>query len=291
MYDSRIGRWFATDPMEDRIPSVSTYAYVANNPLYYVDPDGEFMLDVHQRIMTNATKAFLINNVDYKKFNFSFKNIRRRNANIGFNKGFMYGLVGNTSVCSGGITYPDINMSDNKKAHFDSMNYDQIMTNFDKIYKETENLIEKYKDYYGMDAPKGSNHYSTGLAIGKEVGIKLHAIEDFYSHSNYVEIYEKIYGQTDVNIIPTLEEVINNKKYESFNEALKTDLKTGEYPGTGEGSHREMNHDVGAGTRYHFMKEVRGRKVTWNSRAAEAVATRASSQYLGDVKSKIEESK
>ena len=58
MFDPRVGRWFATDPMEDRIPSVSTYAYVANNPLYYVDPDGEFMLDVHQRIMESEALLY-----------------------------------------------------------------------------------------------------------------------------------------------------------------------------------------------------------------------------------------
>ncbi|OYU84366.1 MAG: hypothetical protein CFE24_07100 [Flavobacterium sp. BFFFF2] len=40
MYDSRIGRWFARDPLEFKFPSFSTYNYCFNNPLLFVDPDG-----------------------------------------------------------------------------------------------------------------------------------------------------------------------------------------------------------------------------------------------------------
>lgn len=40
MYDSRLGRWFAVDPLAVKFPNLSPYNYVANSPLLFVDPDG-----------------------------------------------------------------------------------------------------------------------------------------------------------------------------------------------------------------------------------------------------------
>jgi RHS repeat-associated protein len=39
-YDPEIGRWLAVDPLWMKYPSLSSYNYVANNPLVFVDPDG-----------------------------------------------------------------------------------------------------------------------------------------------------------------------------------------------------------------------------------------------------------
>ncbi|MFT7382018.1 MAG: RHS repeat-associated protein [Roseivirga sp.] len=41
MYDATIGRWLSLDPLSSVYPWVSDYSFVANNPLSYVDPDGE----------------------------------------------------------------------------------------------------------------------------------------------------------------------------------------------------------------------------------------------------------
>ena len=42
-YDSDIlTGWLSVDPMADKYPSLSPYAYCANNPVKLVDPDGEF---------------------------------------------------------------------------------------------------------------------------------------------------------------------------------------------------------------------------------------------------------
>jgi len=41
IYDSRVGRWLSTDPLQVKYPDLSPYNYVANNPIYLVDPDGK----------------------------------------------------------------------------------------------------------------------------------------------------------------------------------------------------------------------------------------------------------
>jgi RHS repeat-associated protein len=40
IYDSRLGRWLALDPLMKKYPNESHYAYVADNPLIYMDKDG-----------------------------------------------------------------------------------------------------------------------------------------------------------------------------------------------------------------------------------------------------------
>jgi RHS repeat-associated protein len=41
IYDSRLGRWLSIDPLAAKYPSLSAYNFVANNPIIYIDPDGE----------------------------------------------------------------------------------------------------------------------------------------------------------------------------------------------------------------------------------------------------------
>lgn len=41
MYDARVGHFVSIDPLANKYPSISPYAFVANNPIIYVDRDGK----------------------------------------------------------------------------------------------------------------------------------------------------------------------------------------------------------------------------------------------------------
>jgi len=44
VYDSRLGRWMAVDPLAEQYPSFSPYISFLNNPLAFIDPDGRVVV-------------------------------------------------------------------------------------------------------------------------------------------------------------------------------------------------------------------------------------------------------
>ena len=55
--------WFSVDPLAEKYAPISPYAYVANNPLIYIDPDGRDIWEVNTRGRVDnswqATKHYL----------------------------------------------------------------------------------------------------------------------------------------------------------------------------------------------------------------------------------------
>ena len=43
-YDPVVGKWMVTDPLQEKYASVSSYCYVINNPIKYMDPNSEKLI-------------------------------------------------------------------------------------------------------------------------------------------------------------------------------------------------------------------------------------------------------
>ncbi|WP_082994713.1 DUF6443 domain-containing protein [Aquimarina megaterium] len=57
-YDASLGRWMNIDPMANKYYPISPYAYVANNPIMFIDPDGKRIIlpkDKQQRKSVRRT--------------------------------------------------------------------------------------------------------------------------------------------------------------------------------------------------------------------------------------------
>jgi len=61
MYNSRLGRWFSRDPLEDKYPDLSPYSSVSNNPIIYIDKNGE---DIFYFMVNEETGELEIQKVD-----------------------------------------------------------------------------------------------------------------------------------------------------------------------------------------------------------------------------------
>ena len=45
IYDPRIGRWWSVDFLSDSYPNVAPYMYALNNPIFFIDADGDVVID------------------------------------------------------------------------------------------------------------------------------------------------------------------------------------------------------------------------------------------------------
>lgn len=293
-YDPRIVRWFKMDNEHRKLPYLSPYGYVNNNPIRFIDPDGNFLIDVYRRITMLAFSRSKRGSAYYLSQkngmvvdpDFSKDVLAYRQSIVGSKESSFIGYKNQNYI--GSVVAPDVRslpkwlggggQESVETDHFDSMNYDGIIINMSNIQSNIDNLTALYTE--------GT---ITAKELGNKVGEHFHAIQDLYSHSNYIELYKAMYGETDITKIPTFEEAQTMDKYKDFAHLLETSLKTGEYPGKGAHSHKGMNHDKGKGTFWLFriLPEVFGQKVNWNTKAAEEVATRATMKINDKIEKKI----
>ncbi len=54
LYDPRVGRWLSTDPMQSKFPAWSPYNFAVDNPVMFVDPDGESPISIFAKAVAKS---------------------------------------------------------------------------------------------------------------------------------------------------------------------------------------------------------------------------------------------
>jgi RHS repeat-associated protein len=58
MYDNRLGRWWSIDKHFMKYPFTSSYNFGLNNPLYWIDPDGNDVYAANKKAQSMITRSF-----------------------------------------------------------------------------------------------------------------------------------------------------------------------------------------------------------------------------------------
>jgi RHS repeat-associated protein len=83
-YNPMVSVWLGVDPLAHKYPSLTPYNYVANNPIYFLDPDGkEGVASVNHNNRTVKIRAVYFVEVGHNGFNHNnFNQLRGLNATL-----------------------------------------------------------------------------------------------------------------------------------------------------------------------------------------------------------------
>ena len=163
--------WLSVDPMADKYPGISPYAYCAWNPVKLVDPDGRFPIKTHKEIVSTALSNTTIAPSVQKKI--------------------LYGVG----------THSDVWNASKSAVHLDNMR------GFESIKEHYLNAVN------GFNSNMQAGNYVTA-------GENLHTIADFYSHSNYIDLYSQYASENGLSMaiddIPTFFDAMNNTDFVDY---------------------------------------------------------------------------
>ena len=219
-YDPRTSVWLSVDPLVEKMPNQSPYNYCSNNSISFFDPDGKFGVPIHYRIISSAIKQL---------------NLESKTSSA-----FINTLIS-------GTTYSADYAGALSDWHFDGQ------TNFTEVNNKWNSLN---KDISMTISDIGRMNKNLGGYDVDKLGNLIHNVEDFYAHSNYVELYVEYYKATNNGANPTDIPIFDDgAKIPEFKALMerKTVDKNGNYQGLHTGTYDFSKKDGGHGPNTHFI--------------------------------------
>jgi len=252
IYDPRIGRWLSVDPKAHLAPHESPYCAMGNNPIYYIDPDGQFKIPIHKRITENAFKNSGLSS--------GWRNFFKNDVKLGVSV--------EADILGAASDY-----------HFDGRkNYSAVQSTWKGLNSDISNKIDDL----------GSFNRSMGGDDAVLFGRMIHTVQDFYSHSNYVELYIDYYKGANEGAMPTsvpIYDVANGGTTNAdFNAVLQKNLRTGDFDIIDNEITNPNGKKAQQPTSHNKMNKDKAN--TLAGRLAEKVATEHTTQILKQVKEK-----
>jgi RHS repeat-associated protein len=174
-YDPRVSIWYGTDPMHEKYPVVSTYAYCVQNPLRFIDPDGRSTRVAQNEDGTYRVIGGDLNDKDYNIYVYTQDkegNYTVQGQSIGVTTSIT--SFYNDSKNENGTAYGwmgTINTQDNSGETFLSNNIFGNTMTLDK-YMANASLGEKY-DFKSIGAgDRQGAEFETYVYRGTKVGTK-----------------------------------------------------------------------------------------------------------------------
>ena len=106
IFSSRLGRWLSLDPLQVKYPELSPYNYTANNPIMFVDPDGQWINWFASRGIRDYKRALM----QTPQGRLAWRELKESKTEIIIkvtNSVLVHDDNGNLNILSGGTTHPD----------------------------------------------------------------------------------------------------------------------------------------------------------------------------------------
>jgi len=174
-YDSDLmTAWLSVDPMADKYPGLSPYAYCAWNPVRLVDPDGEMIWIVN----SNGDRLKYTVGMSSKGFdNYTMETINALNK-LSQTKTFsleIQKMTYNSAI--------SINITESTVTEYDFAEYKGVTNEIPLEQKVS------FNPYYALESIKTKKVLSPALALGHELG---HVYQSFYETSSFLSRRERI---------------------------------------------------------------------------------------------------
>jgi len=182
LYSSRLGRFNSNDPFERKFAFKSPLVFAGNNPILNIDAEGKFSRQAHDDITRNALEKADIINSD------DIEDI----------------IDGNIDA-DGGESYLRVFNYFDADLHFDNVSNTKAVNakwgSINKALLKSDLTTKEGRDDFGMVT---------------------HTVQDFYSHSNYIEKYIE-YHKEKFGVAPNIDDIPTyDNRPDDFNKEIHT---------------------------------------------------------------------